>query len=78
MLRITCNACKEKITVNMHLSHPAINFQRDGFDDRIMYVARAKGRAICPNCGAEIEKHFESEITPSDIIELSLRGEIHV
>ena len=75
MLQITCNACKEVVTVNMHLSNPAINFQRDGFNDRIMYTARAKGRAICPNCGAVIEKRFESEIYPSDVIDLALRRE---
>lgn len=75
MLIIDCNNCKEEVTVNMHLSNPAINFQRDGFNDRIMYTARAKGRAICPNCGAVIEKRFESEIYPSDVIDLALRQE---
>lgn len=75
MLRITCNTCKEEVTVNMHLSNPTINFQRDGFNDRIMYTARVKGRSICPNCGAEIEQRFESEIYPSDVIDLALRRE---
>ena len=78
MLIIKCDACKEEVTVNMHLSNSAINFQRDGFNDRIMYTARAKGRAICPKCGAEIIKRFESEIYPSDVIELALRREVHV
>ena len=78
MLRITCDTCKEEVTVNMRLSNPTINFQRDGFNDRIMYVARAKGRAICPKCGAEIEKRFESEIYPSDVIDLALRRERNV
>ena len=59
----------------MHLSNPAINFQRDGFHDRILWTARVKGRAICPKCGAEIEKRFESEIYPSDVIDLALRRE---
>ena len=75
MLQITCNTCKGKATVNMHFSNPAINFQRDGFSDRIIYIARVKGRAICPNCGDVIEKRFESEIYPSDVIDLALRGE---
>ena len=78
MLRITCDTCKEEVTVNMHISNPAINFQRDGFNNRMMYVARAKGRAICPNCGAVIEKRFESEIYPSDVIDLALRRERNV
>ena len=77
-LQITCNTCKETVAVNMHLSNPSINFLRDGFNDRIMYTARAKGRAICPNCGAVIEKRFESEICPSDVIDLALRRECHV
>jgi endogenous inhibitor of DNA gyrase (YacG/DUF329 family) len=75
MLKINCDMCHEEVTVNMHISNPAIHFQRDGFNDRICYTARAKGRAICPRCGAEITKQFESEIFPSDVIELALRRE---
>ena len=75
MLVIECNTCKEEVTVNMHMSQPTINFQHDGFHDRILWTARVKGRAICPKCGAEIEKRFESEIYPSDVIDLALRRE---
>lgn len=78
MLKITCDTCKETAVVNMHISHPTINFYKDGFNDRLSYSAKAKGRAICPKCGAEIIKHFESEITASDVIDLALRREIHV
>lgn len=78
MLVIECKTCKEEVTVNMHMSHPAINFYRDGFNNRISWSARVKGRAICPKCGAEIEKYFESEISRSDIIDLALRKEHHV
>lgn len=75
MLKIDCDVCHEEVTVNMHISNPVINFQRDGFNDRICYIAKAKGRAICPKCGAEIIKQFESEIYPSDVIDLALRRE---
>lgn len=75
MLKIDCDICHEEVTVNMHITNPTIHFQRDGFNDRICYTARAKGRAICPKCGAEIVKWFESEIYPSDIIDLALRRE---
>ena len=78
MLKITCDTCGETAVVNMHISHPTINFYRDGFHDRLSYSAKAKGRAICPKCGAEIVKYFESEITASDVIDLALRREIHV
>ena len=78
MLKIDCDTCKEEVIVNMHMSRPTIVFWRDGFNDRISWTARVKGRAICPKCGAEIEKHFESEIYPSDIIDLALRKERHV
>ena len=78
MLVIDCDTCKEEVTVNMHMSLPTINFLRNGFDDRISWTARVRGRAICPRCGAEIEKRFESEIYPSDIIDLALRKEHHV
>ena len=78
MLKITCDTCRETAVVNMHISHPTINFSRDDFNDRLSYSAKAKGRAICPKCGAEIIKHFESEITASDVIDLALRREIHV
>ena len=78
MLKIDCNTCKEEVTVNMHMSQATINFQRDGFHDRISWTARVRGRAICPRCGAEIIKQFESEIYPSDVIDLALRREQHV
>ena len=78
MLVIDCNACKEEVTVNMHMSQPAINFQRDGYNNRILWTARVRGRAICPRCGVEIEKLFESEIHPSDVIDLALRREHHI
>lgn len=78
MLKIECDACKEEVTVNMHLSQPAIYFQREGFNDRVLWTARVRGRAICPKCGVEIEKLFESEIYPSDVIDLALRREHHV
>lgn len=78
MLKIDCNTCKEEIIVNMHMSQPTINFHRDGFNDRISWSARVMGRAICPECGAKIEKRFESEIYPSDVIDLALRREVHV
>ena len=75
MLKINCDICNEEVTVNMHISNPVINFQREGFNDRICYIAKAKGRAICPKCGAEIIKQFESEIYLSDVIDLALRRE---
>jgi hypothetical protein len=78
MLKITCDTCRETVVVNMYTSHPAINFCKDAFNLKLAYSAKAKGRAICPKCGAEIVKHFESEITPSDIIDLALRREIHI
>ena len=78
MLKITCDTCGETAVVNMHISHPAINFYRDGIHNILCYSAKAKGHAICPQCGAEIIKHFESEITASDVIDLALRREIHV
>lgn len=78
MLKINCDACHEEVVVNMHISNPIINFQRDGFNNKICYTARVKGRAICPKCGAEIIKQFQSEIYPSDVIDLALRREQHV
>ena len=78
MLKIDCDICKEEVVVNMYLSQPTINFHRDGFNDRISWSARVIGRAICPKCGAEIEKRFESDIYPSDVIDLALRREVQV
>lgn len=78
MLKITCDTCGETAVVNMHISHPTINFCKNGFNLNLVYSAKAKGRAICPKCGAEIVKLFESEITASDVINLALRREIHV
>ena len=78
MLVIDCDTCKKEVTVNMYMSQATINFQRDGFNHRNSWTARAKGRAICPICGAEIIKHFESEIYPSDVVDLALRREHQV
>ena len=76
MLKIDCDICHEEVIVNMHISNPAISFQNDGFNNKISYIARAKGRAICPKCGVEIVKQFKSEIDPSDVIDLALRREV--
>ena len=78
MLKIDCDTCKEEVIVNMYMSQPTINFHRDGLHDIISWSARVTGRAICPKCGAEIEKRFESEIYPSDVTDLALRRERHV
>ena len=78
MLKITCDTCQENVVVNMHIANPRINYHRDGLHGRIAYEACAKGRAICPRCGADITKDFSSEITASDVIEMALRREIHV
>lgn len=49
MLQITCNTCEEVVTVNMHISSPAISAQRDGFHDRRIYIAHAKVVLSAPN-----------------------------
>ena len=80
MLIIKCDTCKEEVAVNMYLSQPDVHIHShyDGLGDRVSWSAHARGRAICPRCGAEIEKRFESEIYPSDVIELALRREVHI
>ena len=78
MLKIDCNVCHEEVVVNMYISNPSIHFHNDGFNDKIFWSAHAKGCAICPKCGTKIIKEFESEIYPSDIIDLALRKECHV
>ena len=78
MLKINCDICDEEVVVNMYMSQPTIKSNCDVFNDRITWTARAQGRAICPNCGAEIVKQFASDIYPSDVIALALRGERHV
>ena len=75
MLKINCDVCHERVIVNMYISDPVINFQRDAFNNKVSFTAKAKGCAICPKCGAEIIKQFESEIYPSDVIDLALRRE---
>lgn len=58
MLKIDCDVCHAEVTVNMYISNPAIEFQRDGLNDRICYIAKAKGRAIWCSEGTYIM--FES------------------
>ena len=78
MLKIDCPRCKEKVTVNMYFSQPRLITQKNIGCHQIYYTAHVVGRAICPDCGEDIVKDFESEVYPSDIIDLALRRECHV
>jgi hypothetical protein len=38
------------------------------------YIAYCNGKAICPNCGTSIEKHFNHVMSEYDIKEIAIKG----
>ena len=78
MLKVKCNICHEEVLTSMYISDPKINTIHDAIHNTTTYIAQARGRAICPNCGVTIEKLFECDIYPSDVIDLALRREIQI
>ena len=78
MLKVECDVCHEEVLTSMYISEPRINTTHNAIYETTTYTAQARGRAICPNCGVTIEKVFNCDIYPSDIIDLALRREVQI
>ena len=70
-MRITCKYCKEEVDVALYFSDALITTEENFCEGYTYYVARTRGRAICPVCGTTIDKSFNERITKRDIIKLA-------
>lgn len=71
MITITCESCKQEITIPMYFSDVRITTEGYTPYDTQDYYAITKGRAICPLCGMDINTVFKGLITKRDIVKLA-------
>ena len=74
---ITCQSCKQEADVAMYFYNHMIAKEEYSLSQTTEYRARVNGKAICPYCGAEINKTFSSIISNKDIVELAIWKEVH-
>lgn len=73
MIKVTCNKCKQEVTVPLYFYDICILTEGDPFRHNRSYIASATGKAICPCCGHEIHEHCHCPIYNEDIVELATR-----
>ena len=73
MLKITCNKCKQEVTVPLYFYDIRILTRDELMYRDKEYVASAIGKAICPCCGNEIYEHCSNPIFNDDIVALATR-----
>lgn len=77
LMIVTCQHCKEEVDVSMYFYNHMITKEQFLPTDAVEYKAFVIGKAICPFCGAEINKKFSSIISRKDIIRLAIGKEIN-
>lgn len=79
MIQVTCNKCKEEVTVPLYFYDVRIIMEEDPNYHNKSYTASASalGKAICPRCGNEIREHCRNPIFNDDIIDLATRRYSH-
>ena len=77
MMKTTCYHCKEEVDVAFYFCDARITSEENFYEGYEYYVARVKGKAICPACGTTIDKNFTETITKTDIIKLATEGLIN-
>ena len=75
-MKITCKHCKNEVDVSMYFYDAQIISTTHFFGDQVLYDAAARGKAICPLCGCEINEYFCSMISSSEIVTLAIRKEL--
>lgn len=73
MIQVTCNKCKEEVTVPLYFYDVHIIVEDNPLTMHRDYIASAMGKAICPCCGNEIREHCRCPIFNDDIIDLATR-----
>lgn len=71
---VICDCCREKVDVNLFFYNHHISSMRDPIPNTMRYAAHCNGKAICPNCGTSIEKHFTHVVSEYDIKEIAIKG----
>lgn len=74
-MTIICKHCKETIDVPMYFYNHCIFTRENYMTTNKEYTAFVRGKAICPYCGLEINKIFESNIYNKDIERLAIGKE---
>ena len=74
-MTITCKHCKETVDVSMYFYNHCIFMGERYMTSNKEYTAFVRGKAICPCCGSEINKAFESTISYKDIEKLAIGKE---
>jgi hypothetical protein len=77
MIKVTCNKCKEEVTVPLYFYDVRIVVEDNPMNMHREYTASVLGKAICPCCGNEIREHCRSPIFDSDIKDLATRRYSH-
>lgn len=77
MLKITCNKCKQEVTVPLYFYDIRILTEEEPIYRNKTYVASAIGKTICPCCGNEIYEHCSNPIFKDDIVALATRRYSH-
>ena len=73
MITITCNHCKNEITVPMYFSDVKITNESYMTFNTVEYRAIAAGKAICPMCGNEVREVFSNVFSSQDIIDFATK-----
>ncbi len=73
MIKLTCNHCKEEVTVPLYFYDVRILVEDNPTNMHREYTASALGKALCPCCGNEIREHFKNPIYRDDILDLATR-----
>ena len=69
--KLTCRHCFNEVEVALYFSDARIITREYPNAGSCDYEAVVHGKAICPRCGATIEKPFRKHINKSDIIKLA-------
>lgn len=77
MIKVTCNKCKEEVVVPLYFYDVRILVDENPIDMRRGYTASAWGKAICPQCGNDIDEQCRCPIFDDDIINLATRRYNH-
>lgn len=74
-MKVTCPHCKNETNVYFYYHEPRILQQQYFSTDNVEYRAVIRAKALCPICGQEINKVYETVLSKEDIIKLAIQEE---
>ena len=78
MIRLTCDKCQSDVDVQPYYYDCYITTRTWYDTNEAEYTAIARGKALCPCCGAVIREESRHTLTKGDIIELSQRSNLKI